>query len=338
LRSDRRRPRRARRHHRRAQKARGPAVANRAERGATFLDAGRSTLQERLMRTLRNPVSSAALLTLGLVAGLASILLAQEPSSASPPPAHPHETAAPATTSAAAETATSTAGHEHGAATQAEATSAGGACACCGGCPGCGGSGGGGACGAGGGSGAAADAPRGMGRGAGGACHGAGTAGAGMGRGAGIGRGPGARAGAGPAAPEPLDDTARAALERAWVDELRAEAMYRQVLEDHGVVRPFAHASYAESRHSEMILAVLRRRGEEPAAAPELEPPPRFASMAAACAAAVRWEEENVALYDELLRLELPADARRVFEHNRIASLEHHLPAFRRCGGSDTGR
>jgi rubrerythrin len=135
------------------------------------------------------------------------------------------------------------------------------------------------------------------------------------------------------AATTPLEASVRAALERALADERRAEAMYLQVVADHGSVAPFAHASHAENRHSEMILGAFRLRGETPAAAEATAAPPRFASLQEACRAAMQWEEENVALYDELLRAELPQDVRRVFEHNRRASAAHHLPAFQRCAG-----
>jgi rubrerythrin len=132
-----------------------------------------------------------------------------------------------------------------------------------------------------------------------------------------------------------LEPAVRAALERALADERKAEAMYRQVVEDLGAARPFAHTAHAESRHAAALTAAFRRRGEtppEPSAA--AEPPPHAATVAEACAIAAKWEEENVALYDELLRGELPTDVRRVFEHNRAASLDHHLPMFRRCAGT----
>ena len=58
---------------------------------------------------------------------------------------------------------------------------------------------------------------------------------------------------------------------------------------------------------------------------------PHFASVSAACAAGVVAERENIAMYDVLLRIDLPADVRQVFESNRNASLVAHLPAFERC-------
>jgi hypothetical protein len=42
-------------------------------------------------------------------------------------------------------------------------------------------------------------------------------------------------------------------------------------------------------------------------------------------------ERENIAMYDDLLRGDLPADVRQVFSNNRSASVTNHLPAFERC-------
>jgi rubrerythrin len=131
-----------------------------------------------------------------------------------------------------------------------------------------------------------------------------------------------------------LDFAVRAALERALADEREAVAAYGEVLADLGMARPFANAEQAESRHVQSLLMAFRRRGETPPEPGPTAPPPTFASLEAACAAAVEWEEQNVAMYDELLAGELPADVRRVFENNRAASRERHLPAFRRCAGA----
>ncbi len=66
---------------------------------------------------------------------------------------------------------------------------------------------------------------------------------------------------------------------------------------------------------------------------------PAYASRQEACAAAVELEVTNVALYDRLLATgTLPDDVRQVFEHNRMASLDHHKPAFERCCRQGVGR
>ena len=39
----------------------------------------------------------------------------------------------------------------------------------------------------------------------------------------------------------------------------------------------------------------------------------------------------DIAIYDKFLKLNLPDDVRKVFENNRSASLNKHLPAFSNC-------
>lgn len=56
-------------------------------------------------------------------------------------------------------------------------------------------------------------------------------------------------------------------------------------------------------------------------------------TVASACAAGVDGEEGNIAMYDRLLALELPADVVKVFQNLRTASAEKHLPAFLACAG-----
>ena len=71
-----------------------------------------------------------------------------------------------------------------------------------------------------------------------------------------------------------------------------------------------------------------------PAAGPQA---PAFATVKEACAAPVEFETQNVALYDRLLAAEpLPEDVKGVFDHNRVASLDRHKPAFERCAGLAT--
>lgn len=131
-----------------------------------------------------------------------------------------------------------------------------------------------------------------------------------------------------PAAAAPLVSL----LERAIQDEYRAEAIYQGVLSDFGQVPPFVNVLNAEERHSTAIGRLFTSRSlAVPASASSVATVPHFDSVAAACGAGVVAERENIALYDELLRGELPADARQVFANNRSASLLNHLPAFTRC-------
>ena len=124
----------------------------------------------------------------------------------------------------------------------------------------------------------------------------------------------------------------RAALERSIQDEYRAETTYQGVIEDLGPLTPFVNVLSAEQRHSASIADLFVRRGlTPPSNSWTLATVQRFTSIAVACGAAATAERTNVAMYDELLRLTLPADVRQVFENIRLASLTNHLPAFERC-------
>lgn len=131
-----------------------------------------------------------------------------------------------------------------------------------------------------------------------------------------------------------LSATVLAAMERAIQDEYHAEQTYQRVLDDFGNLLPFANVVDAESRHSESIARVfLNHEMGVPPSAWSRDNVPRFGSVPAACAAAAVEEEKSIAMYDELLRGDLPLDVRTVFSSNREASLSSHLPAFQRCAG-----
>jgi hypothetical protein len=129
-----------------------------------------------------------------------------------------------------------------------------------------------------------------------------------------------------------LSATVVTALNDALQDEIKAETTYLGVVGDFGDVRPFANIVSAEQRHSESIARVFSNHGlAVPGSLWTLDSVPHFGSLAEACAAAAAAELANVALYDRYLVLDLPLDARTVFENNRAASLERHLPAFQAC-------
>ena len=141
------------------------------------------------------------------------------------------------------------------------------------------------------------------------------------------------------AAPATLSDSVRAAVEEALHDELRGEAMYSRVLKDHGDVRPFSNVARAERRHAAFLEDLLKARGFVVPAPPAGAEAPAYASVKEACGAAVEFETKNVALYDRLLAVgPLPDDVKRAFDHNRVASLDHHKPAFERCAGIATAQ
>lgn len=122
------------------------------------------------------------------------------------------------------------------------------------------------------------------------------------------------------------------ALRRSLQDEYRAEAIYQGVVTDFGPVLPFVNVLTAEERHSASIGRLYTLRSLSiPVSDWTVGNVPHFATVSAACLAGATAERENIALYDDLLRAELPADVRRVFTNNRHASLVSHLPAFERC-------
>lgn len=120
-------------------------------------------------------------------------------------------------------------------------------------------------------------------------------------------------------------------IERALADERRAEATYQAI---GGAVLPFTQIERAERRHAAALESLLTAHGvtvPEPAALAPVSPPP---SLSEACAIGVQAEKANIALYDELLAAELPADVSCVFKHLQAASRERHIPAFTRCAPS----
>lgn len=115
-------------------------------------------------------------------------------------------------------------------------------------------------------------------------------------------------------------------------DEYRAAAAYEAVLTVFGNVLPFSNIVQAERQHAGSIAALFTARGLSVPVRESAPTLPVLASVAEACDLGAAAEVDNVALYDRMLGMSLPADVRRVFEANRRASLEKHLPAFTRCG------
>lgn len=129
-----------------------------------------------------------------------------------------------------------------------------------------------------------------------------------------------------------LTEALEATLARAIQDEYHAEIIYQGVIDDFGAVQPFSNILTAEQRHSAAIAGLYASRGLTPPASRwTVDAVPHFATVQSACAAGAAAERDNIALYDDLLRTDLPADLRQVFENNRRASAANHLPAFEQC-------
>jgi hypothetical protein len=128
------------------------------------------------------------------------------------------------------------------------------------------------------------------------------------------------------------DHVVLAAIEAAIQDEFRAELIYQKVLDNFGSVRPFVNIINAEVRHSESLARLFEARGlPVPQSRWTSDQIPGFPSIPEACGAGVVAEIENAEIYDRYVDLPLPSDVRTVFENNRRASIENHLPAFERC-------
>jgi hypothetical protein len=141
-----------------------------------------------------------------------------------------------------------------------------------------------------------------------------------------------------PTAPSPpaavVSDAVRDAMTQTIQDEYRAETIYEGVIADFGPAAPFTNVLTAEQRHSTSIAALFSTRGwPVPVNTWRVATVPHFPSIPSACGAGVTAEQENIAIYDRVFALDLPADVRRVFENNRAASQFNHLPAFQRCAG-----
>lgn len=123
------------------------------------------------------------------------------------------------------------------------------------------------------------------------------------------------------------------ALQATLTDEHKAQITYQRILDDFGAdSRPFVNIKSAEIKHADAITTLMNRYEiEVPANTFKVEDMETFISIKDACALGVIAEEENIALYDSYLTLDLPADVRNVFESNRSASLNNHLPAFQNC-------
>jgi len=132
------------------------------------------------------------------------------------------------------------------------------------------------------------------------------------------------------------------ALEYTLDDEYKSHETYAQVIRDFGDVRPFVNIVEAEARHFAALLSLFEKYGITSPANRWASKPPRFPNLHDACVAAIQGEIDNVKLYDRALESTQRPDILAVYRALRSASLDRHLPAFRRCaeggGGGRGGR
>ncbi len=142
----------------------------------------------------------------------------------------------------------------------------------------------------------------------------------------------------------PLSEEARDALLEALAGpegEYAAYATYTAIIEKFGNVEPYASIRRAEANHIKALQRQLERYGVPyPKENPYMGKISAPSSLLEAARAGVEGEIANVEMYDRLIKAvsDYP-DLVRVFKRLRAASLERHLPAFKRAlenGGTIT--
>lgn len=132
--------------------------------------------------------------------------------------------------------------------------------------------------------------------------------------------------------PTTLTNDVKLALNEAIQDEYKAMLFYQKTIDKFGQVMPYINIVDAEVKHQESLAKLFQKYGlEVPASLWKDAEITTFRSVQASCANCYQAEIDNIALYDKYLSLDLPDDVRKVFENNRAASLNKHLPAFANC-------
>ncbi len=136
---------------------------------------------------------------------------------------------------------------------------------------------------------------------------------------------------------ESLTDAEIRTLNEALDDEYQSWTTYDQVIADFGEVRPFINIRDAEGRHIQALTGLFNRYGVPLPANTWIGRAPRFASVQAACEAAVVAEIANGQMYERLLGSTQRLDILAVLRKLQEASEQRHLPAFERCAQRGEG-
>lgn len=110
--------------------------------------------------------------------------------------------------------------------------------------------------------------------------------------------------------------------------EYAALASYQAVLDEYGVVEPYATIMAAEGRHADALIRQLQRLGVEVPSNPYLGLIAAPGDLKAAAEAWAEGEILNVEMYDNLLSQTEDSQIIKVLNNLRSASLDSHLPAF----------
>jgi hypothetical protein len=127
-----------------------------------------------------------------------------------------------------------------------------------------------------------------------------------------------------------LNNQEKFRLQRAIDDEYKSWETYNQVIQDFGVTRPFINIRGAEARHIEALSSLFQFYNQPIQKNQWKEKAPHFANLKQACIASMNGEIENVSLYDDLIKSTKNENILRVYKALQSASLERHLPAFKR--------
>ena len=128
-----------------------------------------------------------------------------------------------------------------------------------------------------------------------------------------------------------LSATTAAALNSAIDDEYKARAFYDAVIDEFGPIRPFVPIRDAETRHIEALVRLFNAYSLSAPSDPHAGQLKAPDTVQEACQIAVQAEIDNAALYDEILVGVTEEDVIMVFGRLQAASLDNHLPAFKRC-------
>lgn len=120
-------------------------------------------------------------------------------------------------------------------------------------------------------------------------------------------------------------------LNKALMNEYHARNTYRQIISIFGNVLPFSKIVKAEQTHINPLLLLYEKKSITVPAEPDTSENAVPENIEDACRIAVQREEENIALYDELLIDTDEQDVIAVFTQLQAASRDRHLPALRRC-------
>ncbi len=129
-----------------------------------------------------------------------------------------------------------------------------------------------------------------------------------------------------------LSQDVKDSLSQALDNEYKLEAYYQAVMAKFGDVRPFAMVIGAEQQHIAVIKSLFQKYGltinENTWANKSFE----ISTFTGACQTSAAYESDTANMYVNLLpKVSNYPDITQVFTSIKDASLNNHLPAFKKC-------